>query len=146
MWRGLRGGHDTAAEGSLQLTRYPLTVTESPTTALTADPTETHNLTWNFNSGAEAFNFLAPGETLSLHYTIQPDDGHAPTGTGDGVVTINIAGTNDAPVITGGATIGGVKEDIGAQNQATGQLFAVDPDDGATQAWTVVGGTPSGTA
>nr|WP_161491317.1 LamG-like jellyroll fold domain-containing protein [Bradyrhizobium neotropicale] len=54
---------------------------------------------WSFNSNGQAFDFLAAGQTLSLQYTIVPNDGHAATGTSNGVVTINIAGSNDAPVI-----------------------------------------------
>lgn len=54
---------------------------------------------WEFNSGSQAFDFLAAGHTLSLQYTIVPDDGHAAAGTGGSVVTINIAGTNDAPTL-----------------------------------------------
>src|SRR6185503_12379724 len=53
-------------------------------------------------------------------------------------------GTNDVPVITGGATTGAVKEDDANQNQATGQLTVVDPDHGAHESWSVVGGTESG--
>ncbi|MGY3427167.1 VCBS repeat-containing protein [Bradyrhizobium sp. F1.13.4] len=55
--------------------------------------------TWEFNSGSHAFDFLAAGQTLSLQYTIVPSDGHTATGTGNGVVTININGTNDAPTL-----------------------------------------------
>ena len=55
--------------------------------------------TWEFNSGSQAFDFLAAGQTLSLQYTIVPSDGHTATGTGNGVVTINISGTNDAPTL-----------------------------------------------
>ena len=66
---------------------------------LAANPSDLHNVNWSFNSGSEAFNYLAAGDTLTLTYTIRPDDGHTPTGTGNGTVTIRIAGTNDAPVI-----------------------------------------------
>ena len=59
--------------------------------------------TWQFNSGGQAFDFLAAGQKLSLQYTIVPNDGHAATGTGNGVVTVTIVGTNDAPVIDVGA-------------------------------------------
>ncbi|MCK1391869.1 VCBS domain-containing protein [Bradyrhizobium sp. 1] len=55
--------------------------------------------TWEFNSGSQAFDFLAAGQTLSLQYTIVPDDGHAATGTGNGVVTVTIAGSNDSPTL-----------------------------------------------
>jgi VCBS repeat-containing protein len=64
---------------------------------LDTSTTTSGQLTWNFNSGAEAFDFLALGETLTLHYTIRPDDGHSPPPIGDGVVTIHIEGTSDAP-------------------------------------------------
>ncbi|PPQ15573.1 hypothetical protein CV770_30870 [Bradyrhizobium sp. AC87j1] len=55
--------------------------------------------TWQFNSGSQAFDFLAAGQTLSLQYTIVPDDSHTATGTGNGVVTITITGSNDAPTL-----------------------------------------------
>lgn len=57
--------------------------------------------TWQFNSGGQPFNFLAAGQTLSLQYTIVPSDA-AGAGTG-AIVTVNITGTNDAPVIDVGA-------------------------------------------
>jgi VCBS repeat-containing protein len=53
--------------------------------------------TWEFNSGSQAFDFLAAGQQLKLEYTIVPDDGHTATGTGNGIVTITINGSNDAP-------------------------------------------------
>ena len=115
--------------------------------SLAADPGTLNNLNWSFDSGTQAFDFLAPGEELTLQYTVRAsDDSGTGNNIGDGVVTVRIAGTNDAPAITGGATAGAVKEDNGSQSQATGQLTVVDPDNGATKTWTVVGGTPSGTA
>ena len=71
----------------------------SPTEVL--DDTQTTNtLTWNFNSGTEAFNFLAQGETLILTYTVSAtDDGGAPMNDTE-TVTVTITGTNDAPAIT----------------------------------------------
>ncbi|TPL88791.1 type I secretion protein, partial [Mesorhizobium sp. B2-3-14] len=75
-------------------------MTVSPT-SLTANPGETNNLGWTFNSAPQAFDFLAVGETLTLTYTIKADDGH--TGTDMQTVTITINGTNDAPDITVGA-------------------------------------------
>jgi hypothetical protein len=66
--------------------------------------------TWDFNSGSEAFDFLAAGHTLSLQYTIVPDDSHTPTGTGNGVLIFNIAGSNDAPTL-GDATLAPVSGD-----------------------------------
>src|SRR5262249_31761981 len=70
--------------------------------SIAANPGDTHNLSWSFNSGSQAFNFLAANETLTLTYTVKVDDGH-PGGTATQPVTIIITGTDDAPVITVGA-------------------------------------------
>ncbi|MGX4774380.1 VCBS domain-containing protein [Bradyrhizobium guangdongense] len=88
---------------------------------------------WNFNSGSQAFDFLAAGHTLSLQYTIVPDDGHAATGTGNGVVTINIAGANDVPTLANVTT--GPLVDTAASDSftdLTGQLVGSDVDSGET--------------
>ena len=82
------------------------------------------------------------GETLTLQYTIRPDDGHGSPPVGDGVVTIHITGTNDAPVITSGPGSGSVTENVASV--ATGTMAAFDPDNGAQKFWTVVGGTARG--
>ena len=76
-------------------------LTVSPTAIL--DNTETTDtLAWDFNSGAEAFDFLADGETLVLTYTVSAtDDAGIPLSDTE-TVTVTITGTNDAPVITGG--------------------------------------------
>jgi VCBS repeat-containing protein len=100
------------------------------------DGTATHaTFTWDFNSGSEAFDFLAAGHTLSLQYTIVPDDSHTPTGTGNGVLTFNIAGSNDAPTL-GDTTLasvnGGNSDPVGS---TVSDLFAGkfhDADDGAS--------------
>lgn len=89
--------------------------------------------TWEFNSGSQAFDFLAAGHTLSLQYTIVPNDGHT-TGAGE-TITITIAGSNDAPTLEG-ATLGGVSEDVTAPAGSTvGALFAGgfhDADNGSS--------------
>ena len=44
----------------------------------TADPTTGSNFDWTFTSGSSgdgAFNFLGPGETLVLKYTLKGTDG-----------------------------------------------------------------------
>ncbi len=106
--------------------------------------TTSGQLAWDFNSGAQAFDFLAVGETLTLHYTIRPDDGHGPTFVGDGVVTIHVTGTNDVPVITTGAVSASVTENMVAS--VGGTMNATDPDNGAQEFWTVVGGAAPETA
>lgn len=72
-------------------------VTETP---IDTAATTSGRLTWTFDSGSEAFNFLGAGETVTLSYVVRPDDNHQQTGAGDGTVTIKIVGTNDAPVLT----------------------------------------------
>ena len=96
---------------------------------------------WSFNSGSQAFDFLAQGQHLSLQYTIVPDDGHTATGTGNGVVTINITGTDDAPVISSPASAGKASVADGGAFSGSGRLTATDVDNGDTQKWTLEGGT-----
>ena len=98
--------------------------------------TATHaHFTWDFNSGSQAFDFLAAGHTLSLQYTIVPDDSHPATGTGNGVVTINIAGSNNAPTLDD-AKLDAISEDTSAPAGSTvGKLFGGgfhDVDDGSS--------------
>ena len=62
--------------------------------SLAADPGDTHNLGWAFNSGAQAFNFLNSGDTLTLAYTVQATDGSASDAQ---TVTVTIAGTGGGP-------------------------------------------------
>lgn len=115
--------------------------------SVAADPGSIHNVNWSFDSTPQAFDYLDQGEVLELRYTVRAtDDSGAGNNIGDGTVTIRIEGTNDAPDITGGTTSGSVKEDNGTLQQATGSLNVVDPDHSATRTWTVVGGTPVGTA
>ncbi len=73
----------------------------TPTAIL--DSTQTTNtLTWNFNSGSEAFDFLATGETLVLTYTVSVTDDNGTPLSDTETITVTITGTEDAPVITGG--------------------------------------------
>lgn len=89
--------------------------------------------TWDFNSGSQAFDFLAAGQTLSLQYTIVPNDGHT-TGASE-TITINIAGSNDAPMLDDAtlASVAGNESDPGGST--VGDLFANkfhDADAGAS--------------
>lgn len=96
--------------------------------------TATHaEFTWEFNSGSQAFDFLAAGQTLSLQYTIAPNDGHT-TGASE-TITINIAGSNDAPTLddTTLASVAGDETDPGGSSVS--DLFANkfhDADAGAS--------------
>ena len=98
---------------------------------------------WLYTLDNAAHQDLAQGESHEETFTIRVTDDQG--AFVDQVVTVDVAGTNDGPVITGGATSGSVTEDAAA-TQARGQLVADDPDHGAQQIWTVVGGTPSGSA
>lgn len=98
---------------------------------------------WVYTLDNAAHQDLAQGESHDETFTIRVTDDQG--AFVDQVVTVNVAGTNDGPVITGGATSGSVTEDAAA-TQATGLLVADDPDHGAQEIWTVVGGTPSGSA
>nr|CAD6596238.1 hypothetical protein RKHAN_00247 [Rhizobium sp. Khangiran2] len=65
------------------------------------DATETRDkLIWNFNSGSQAFDFLAEGETLTLTYVVRATDDSADAAFAEQTVTITINGTNDAPTVS----------------------------------------------
>ncbi|MGY0216141.1 VCBS domain-containing protein [Endozoicomonadaceae bacterium StTr2] len=66
----------------------------TPDPALTNSET-TKDLSWNFNSGSTAFNYLKAGEKLVLTYTLRADDSNGGIATQD--VTITINGTDDKP-------------------------------------------------
>ncbi|MBX3423492.1 MAG: VCBS domain-containing protein [Pirellulaceae bacterium] len=53
-------------------------------------------ISWTFDSGLEAFDYLAVGQSLILTYTLQVSDGNGGFDTQTVVITIN--GSNDAPV------------------------------------------------
>ncbi|AZO33054.1 adhesin [Mesorhizobium sp. M1B.F.Ca.ET.045.04.1.1] len=61
----------------------------SPTSGLAANPTDTHNLNWTFNSGTQAFDYLAAGQSLTLTYTVQSTDNHGASDTQTITVTVN---------------------------------------------------------
>lgn len=73
-------------------------------------------------------NALALGETFTdtIQYTLRLANGTLSVGT----LTVNIVGTNDAPVITSAVQAGEVKED--ETLVANGQVLSSDADHGAT--------------
>ncbi|WP_158228783.1 VCBS domain-containing protein [Bradyrhizobium sp. Y36] len=96
------------------------------------DGTATHaQFAWQFNSGGQAFDFLAAGQTLSLQYTIVPADG-VRAGTG-AIVTVNIVGSNDAPTLAD-LHIGPLADTAAADtfSDLTGTLAGHDADAGET--------------
>ena len=74
-------------------------------------PQTSDTLTWDFNSGGEAFDFLATGETLILTYTVSVTDDDGTPLSDTETVTVTITGTNDTPVITGGPDTSGSDRD-----------------------------------
>ncbi len=68
-------------------------LTVSPTSGLAADSGDANNLTWNFNSGAQAFDFLERGPVARADYDVTSSDGHGGSDTQEVQVTIN--GTAD---------------------------------------------------
>ena len=96
---------------------------------------------WTFNSGSQAFDFLAKDQVLQLRYAVTVNDGHA--GTDTRVVTINVTGTNDAAVI-GTPTVAAVTEDVlvSAGNlTASGTIAISDADAGQASFLTTTVGT-----
>ena len=64
--------------------------------------------TWTFSAQDGNFDYLAAGETVTLTYTVQVDDGHG--GIVTQPVTITVTGTNDTPVITSVPQAGAITE------------------------------------
>ena len=88
-------------------------------------------------------NALAQGESASDVFSYTASDGNG--GNATTTLTIALTGTNDQPAITGTAS-GSVVEagtlpGMPGTPTATGQLSSGDPDHGAQDAWTVVGGS-----
>ena len=107
----------------------------SPTSDLAADTGDTHNLTWDFNSGSQAFDYLAVGQSLTLAYTVESGDGMGGTDTQQ--VSITIEGTADGPtdiVLTPSASPGGNN----LPNSVIGQLSAIGATGSVSFSATVV--------
>lgn len=89
---------------------------------------------YTLNNTASQVQALAKGETHTVEYQIQVDDGQG--GLTTETVSIEITGTNDEPVVSGQAT-GLVKEDTVTQTEAEGQLTVDDVDLIDVHAWSV---------
>ncbi|MEY9702464.1 VCBS repeat-containing protein [Bradyrhizobium diazoefficiens] len=104
--------------------------------------------TWHYtvlDSGA--VDALAAGEHLADSFTVEVDDHHG--GLATQVVSIDITGTNDAPMITSAAQSGTVSEgdDLPAAAQtATGQVSFSDVDASDTHTLSVSVAAAHGTA
>jgi large repetitive protein len=72
--------------------------TVSPAAGLAANTGDANNLTWNFDSTTEAFDYLDAGQSLTLTYTVQASDGQGGTDTQQVTITINGTNDNEDPV------------------------------------------------
>jgi len=105
--------------------------TVTPGTVLGDDTASEEQVAWSFDSGTEAFDFLAAGEELKLTYTVAAqDDSGAATDTGTGNVTVTITGTNDPVVIGEGSDdTGSVTEDAAPDTLTdSGTIHFTDKD------------------
>nr|WP_246556611.1 VCBS domain-containing protein [Bradyrhizobium liaoningense] len=91
--------------------------------------------TWTYSVPDHLFDFLGEGETLTLNYVVQVDDGHGgvvstPLTLSINGADVNVEGTNDLPTIVDDSTTpaGAVTEDAAATLQAGGTIAFNDPD------------------
>ncbi len=107
---------------------------------------QTGTIAWNFAAGDKTFDYLAKDETVTLSYTVQVDDGDG--GKGTQVVTINVTGTNDAPIAVVDVNLGAavVESGVGPGNaelagnaSATGNVLTNDTDVDTNDTKTVTG-------
>jgi len=101
-----------------------LGVTETPVD----DGSLTGRLTWEFDSGMEAFDYLTSGETLTIVYTLTATDSQGAVDTHD--VAVTITGTNDPPEISVGGN-DGYSADVSVTGDglvAEGTLTVTDVD------------------
>ena len=87
--------------------------------------------TYALNNRAANVQALGQDDHVTDTFTVRVIDEHGASDTQ--TVTVDVTGSNDAPIITGGTNNGFVVED--AVPTATGQLFAADPDHGALLRW-----------
>jgi VCBS repeat-containing protein len=99
---------------------------------------DSHNLTWNFNSASQAFDYLAAGEKLTLTYMVAAADAST---NATQQVTVTITGTNDAPILN--ALSGISYNDTAADDtfaDSIGKLSSTDRDANDTKAFSITGG------
>lgn len=70
----------------------------------------TGTITWHYDIGDGALDFLGTDDQVTLTYTVQVSDGHGGYASQDVVIAVH--GTEDAPVIQSGNQSGLVTEDI----------------------------------
>ena len=108
------------------------------TYSLTGDPIDGFSLNastgeWTFDTHHTAYNSMPAGdqEVIKVGFTVSDEQGASTTGE----FTINLTGTNDAPVAT--FSTGQLVEEAGTQ--LSGDLAASDPDIGDTLSYSLIG-------
>ena len=92
-----------------------------------ADADAANNVTWTFNSGSQAFDYLGAGQSLTLTYTVHASDA---VSSDDQTVTVTINGSNDAATnLTLTVTQAPSNNSLPSGDFAT--ITAADPDGGA---------------
>lgn len=87
---------------------------------------------WAFAAPDTSFDYLAAGQKLTLTYTVQITDPHGAVYTQPVVVTVT--GTDDAPIVTSGATVTGAFDELTATSASatvhrlTGKIGFTDAD------------------
>ncbi|WP_394134553.1 retention module-containing protein [Aliivibrio fischeri] len=89
---------------------------------------------YTLNNTAAQVQALANGETHTVEYQVQVDDGQG--GVTTETISIEITGTNDDPIVSGQST-GLVKEDTATQSEVEGQLTVDDVDLIDVHSWSV---------
>ena len=80
--------------------------------SLECDGTElADTLTWDFNSGSEAFDFLASGESLILTYIVSTTDDAGTPLSDIETITVTITGSNDPVILPAIDIVGSLVEE-----------------------------------
>ncbi len=92
-------------------------------------------INWHYDPAAADLDWLRQGDTLTITYVAQVDDGHGNVGAQNLVITIT--GTNDVPTIDGATNPAAIPESAGdssAQDipQVDGTISITDQDLGDT--------------
>ena len=95
---------------------------------------------WTYTLDNNLADELDEGDTYQEIFTVTVSDGEGGEDTAD--VVIDVAGTNDSPVISVGSASGDVDED--GTLEVSGQLTSSDVDADATATWSVSPNSPSG--
>src|SRR5262245_57159942 len=109
---------------------------------LAASNGESQTVNWTYKPSAADLDWLRQGDTLTLTYVAQIDDGHGNVGAQNLVITIT--GTNDVPALTAATNPAAIAESAGSSSAqdipaVTGTITVSDQDVGDTLTLSVTG-------